>query len=115
LVNVKLALKKLPKNMENTIQSKNSELHGSEASIVSETKSSEAVKLGRCPKCKRIIIRFAAEITHAVCRCSNPRVEVPLTVTITRERYEEGKRLAKELGMDFQELLKDVFELEVIK
>jgi hypothetical protein len=76
------------------------------------------VKLGKCAKCGKILVRFQ-DVDVAVCTCSSV-VEVPLTVTISRSQYETAKQLAKEMateeGKDYkktlQGLLNDYYEIE---
>jgi uncharacterized protein with PIN domain len=112
LANAKTVLKKSQRNTtENVILEQKLEERGIGASKKSD------VKLGRCPECGKILIRFSKEISIAICTCSSA-VEVPLTVTITRQKYEEAKQLAKEYGWKgstLQKLLAGLMEMAALE
>lgn len=100
--------------MGNNIQAEKLEERGTKPSVNSKEK---LVKLGKCPNanCGKIHVRFDTSITHATCNCQNEPVMVPMLVTITRQRYNDGKKLAKETGWSLQELLNDVYEFEMLE
>ena len=51
------------------------------------------VKMGKCPKCDRIIVRFS-EVDVGVCTCKSA-VEVPLTVAVDYSAYKLALKYAK--------------------
>jgi hypothetical protein len=99
---------KQAKRMESIIQADRLEECGTGASKKS------GVKLGRCPECGKILVRFSEEIDTAICTCSSA-VEVPLTLSIPRRKYEEAKQLAKESGWSLQKLLDGLMEMAALE
>jgi hypothetical protein len=99
LINVKPVLKK-----------RQSKLEGG----VLEDSKTKVVKLGKCSGCGKILVRFNEEINTAVCMCKSV-VEVPLTLSFSRQRYDEVRRLAKENGWSLQWLLNGLLEIEEAK